>query len=73
MRASTSPAIIAVAALSFLGFGAAPPAAEWGTLISTGRNYLITSPWLSLLPGLFVGLLVFSLNHVAKTVEEVQR
>lgn len=66
-------AIIAVAALSFLGFGAAPPAAEWGTLISTGRNYLVTSPWLSLLPGLFVGLLVFSLNHVAKTIEEVQR
>ncbi|QHC66414.1 ABC transporter permease subunit [Rathayibacter sp. VKM Ac-2759] len=66
-------AIIAVAALSFLGFGAAPPAAEWGTLISSGRNYLVTSPWLSLLPGLFVGLLVLSLNHVAKTVEEVQR
>lgn len=66
-------AIIAVAALSFLGFGAAPPAAEWGTLISSGRNYLVTSPWLSLLPGLFVGLLVFSLNHVAKTVDEVQR
>ncbi|WP_129339907.1 ABC transporter permease [Cellulomonas endophytica] len=66
-------AIIAVAALSFLGFGAAPPAAEWGTLISTGRSYLVTSPWLSLLPGLFVGLLVLGLNHVAKTLEEVQR
>ncbi len=66
-------AVIAVAALSFLGFGAEPPAAEWGTLISTGRNYLVTSPWLSLLPGLFVGLLVFSLNHIAKTVEEVGR
>ncbi|NRG42945.1 ABC transporter permease [Rathayibacter sp. VKM Ac-2835] len=66
-------AIIAIAALSFLGFGAAPPAAEWGTLISSGRNYLVTSPWLSLLPGLFVGLLVFALNHVAKSLEEVQR
>lgn len=66
-------AIIAVAALSFLGFGAAPPAAEWGTLIASGRNYLVTSPWLSLLPGLFVGLLVFALNHVARTLEEVQR
>lgn len=66
-------AIIAVAALSFLGFGAAPPAAEWGTLIASGRNYLVTSPWLSLLPGLFVGVLVFALNHVAKTLEEVQR
>ncbi|MFB9954543.1 ABC transporter permease [Cellulomonas denverensis] len=66
-------AIIAVAALSFLGFGAQPPAAEWGTLISSGRNYLVTSPWLSLLPGLFVGLLVLALNHLARTVEEVGR
>jgi peptide/nickel transport system permease protein len=66
-------AIIAVAALSFLGFGAEPPAAEWGTLISAGRSYLVTSPWLSLLPGLFVGLLVFALNHLAKTIEEVGR
>lgn len=66
-------AVIAVAALSFLGFGAEPPAAEWGTLISAGRSYLVTSPWLSLLPGLFVGLLVFALNHVAKTLEEVGR
>ncbi|GAA4735206.1 ABC transporter permease [Phytohabitans rumicis] len=66
-------AILAVSALSFLGFGAPPPAAEWGTLISQGRNYLITSPWLSLLPGLFVGLVVFSLNHISKSMEELQR
>ena len=66
-------AILAISALSFLGFGAAPPAAEWGTLISSGRNYLITSPWLSLLPGLFVGLVVFSLNHISKSIEELQR
>jgi peptide/nickel transport system permease protein len=66
-------AILAVSALSFLGFGAPPPAAEWGTLIAHGRNFLITSPWLSLLPGLFVGLVVFSLNHISKSVEELQR
>ncbi|GAA1972872.1 ABC transporter permease [Microbacterium pumilum] len=66
-------AILAVAALSFLGFGAAPPAAEWGTLISNGRNYLITAPWVSLLPGLFVAAVVLSLNHLAKSLEEVQR
>jgi peptide/nickel transport system permease protein len=66
-------AILAVSALSFLGFGAPPPAAEWGTLISQGRNYLVTSPWLSLLPGLFVGLVVFSLNHISKSLEELQR
>jgi peptide/nickel transport system permease protein len=66
-------AIIAIASLSFLGFGAAPPAAEWGTLIADGRNYLVTSWWLSLLPGLFVALLVLGLNHISKTLQELTR
>ncbi|GAA2532466.1 ABC transporter permease [Winogradskya humida] len=66
-------AIIAIASLSFLGFGAAPPAAEWGTLIADGRNYLVTSWWLSLMPGLFVALLVLSLNHISKTLQELSR
>lgn len=66
-------AILAVAALSFLGFGAAPPAAEWGTLISNGRDFLVTAPWVSLVPGLFVAAVVLSLNHLAKSLEEAQR
>ncbi|GIM91993.1 ABC transporter permease [Paractinoplanes toevensis] len=66
-------AIIAIASLSFLGFGAAPPAAEWGTLIADGRNYLVTAWWLSLLPGLFVALLVLGLNHISKTLQELTR
>ena len=66
-------AIIAIASLSFLGFGAAPPAAEWGTLIADGRNYLVTAWWLSLLPGLFVAAIVFSLNHISKTFQELER
>jgi peptide/nickel transport system permease protein len=66
-------AILAVASLSFLGFGAAPPAAEWGTLIADGRDYLVTAPWVSLIPGLFVAVVVLSLNHLAKTLEEAQR
>ncbi|WP_437880756.1 ABC transporter permease [Pseudomonas sp. LRF_L74] len=66
-------AILATAGLSFLGFGAAPPASEWGTLIANGRHFLITAPWVSLLPGLFVVAVVFSLNHIARTIEENQR
>lgn len=66
-------AILATAGLSFLGFGAEPPAAEWGTLIANGRHFLITAPWVSLLPGLFLVLVVFSLNHIARTFEEIQR
>lgn len=66
-------AILATAGLSFLGFGAEPPAAEWGTLIANGRQFLVTAPWVSLLPGLFVVLVVFSVNHIARSVEELQR
>ncbi len=66
-------AILATAGLSFLGFGAEPPAAEWGTLIANGRHFLMTAPWVSLLPGLFVVAVVFSFNHIARTLEEVQR
>lgn len=63
-------AIIAVATLNFLGFGAAPPLADWGSLISDGRSFLTTAPWLPLLPGLIVAATVFALNHIAKTLEE---
>ncbi len=66
-------AILAIASLSFLGFGAQPPAAEWGSLIADGRAYLITAPWVSLLPGLLVALVVFSLNHLARILEARHR
>ncbi len=66
-------AILVIASLSFLGFGAPPPAADWGGLISDGSDYLITSPYLSLLPGLFVVAVVFSVNHLARSIEEHQR
>lgn len=66
-------AILAVSSLSFLGFGAPPPQSEWGSLISAGRTYLVTSPWLTLLPGLAVGAVVYALNHIGKTFEEIDR
>lgn len=63
-------AIIWVAALSFLGFGAQPPLADWGSLISDGRTLLVSAPWVPLLPGLVVAATVFALNHVSKSFEE---
>jgi peptide/nickel transport system permease protein len=65
-------AILVISSLSFLGFGAAPPAADWGGLIFDGSQYLVTSPWLALLPGLFVAVVVFSVNHIARTIQETQ-
>ena len=46
--------IILAAALGFLGLGAQPPAPEWGTMISDGQNYILTSWWLATIPGLAV-------------------
>lgn len=55
--------IILAASLGFLGLGAQPPAPEWGTMISDGQNYILTSWWLATIPGLavvFIGI-AFSL------------
>ncbi len=45
-------AILAEASLSFLGLGAQPPTPSWGSMLSTGRDYLLQAPWLSIYPGL---------------------
>ena len=62
--------ILSIAALSFLGFGATPPDAEWGSLISDGRDFLASAWWLTTLPGLAVAVLVYSINHIARTIDE---
>ena len=53
---------IQAAGLSFLGFGVPAPAPEWGALISMGRNYIRTAPWMTLFPGLFIILMVLAFN-----------
>jgi peptide/nickel transport system permease protein len=55
-------AILAAAGLSFIGFGAQPPTAEWGVMISEGRRYINTQPWLALFPGLAILLTVAAFN-----------
>jgi peptide/nickel transport system permease protein len=59
-------AVLAVSALSFLGFGVAPPQPEWGVLVSEGRNYLASAWWLTTLPGLVIVLVVLAANRISK-------
>jgi len=54
--------IIAAAGLSFIGFGAQPPTPEWGVMISEGRNFISTQPWLSLFPWVAIRLALGSFN-----------
>lgn len=62
-------AILAVSSLSFLGYGAPPPAPEWGTLISEGRNYLGNAWWLTTLPGLAIAATVLATNRIARALD----
>ncbi|MEV7692164.1 ABC transporter permease [Microbacterium sp. NPDC089189] len=61
-------AILSVSALSFLGFGAQPPAPEWGALVSSGRDFVATAPWLSLLPGAVILAVVLAVNRAARWI-----
>lgn len=62
-------AVLAVSSLSFLGFGAPPPAPEWGSLISGGRNYLGNAWWLTAMPGLVVAATVLAINRIARALD----
>jgi peptide/nickel transport system permease protein len=56
--------IMAAAGLSFLGLGAQPPTAEWGVMLSTGRQFIRNAPHLSIFPGSAIFLVVLALNFL---------
>jgi peptide/nickel transport system permease protein len=55
-------AILSAAGLSFLGLGAQPPSPEWGTMLSSGRDFLFSAPYIALFPGLAISVLVLGFN-----------
>src|SRR3546814_19679887 len=55
-------AILAEAALSFLGIGPPPPAPSWGNIVSEGRDYSVEAWWIMLFPGLGISLAAPGMN-----------
>jgi peptide/nickel transport system permease protein len=55
-------AIIAEASLSFLGLGQQPPAASWGSMLNTAKNFLSQAPWMAIWPGTAIFLVVIGFN-----------
>jgi peptide/nickel transport system permease protein len=55
-------AVIAGAALSFLGLGVKPPTPDWGAMLSEGRSFMTTAWWLSTFPGLAIAIMVMAIN-----------
>jgi len=64
-------AIMAEAALSFVGLGAQPPTPSWGAMVADGRDLLRVAPWVSFAPGLAIGVAVLGFNLVGDALREV--
>jgi peptide/nickel transport system permease protein len=63
-------AILACATLSFLGLGIQPPTPEWGSMLSTSRQFIRSSPYMSIFPGLFIMITVLSLNVIGDGIRD---
>ncbi|MBR1225008.1 MULTISPECIES: ABC transporter permease [unclassified Bradyrhizobium] len=57
-------AILLEAALSFLGLGVPPPLPSWGLMIAEGKDYMFFSPWVIMVPGVALFILVLGINLV---------
>lgn len=64
-------ALLSISALSFLGYGAPPPAPEWGAMIASGRESLAYAWWVATLPGLGVLLVVLAVNRMSRLIDRV--
>jgi peptide/nickel transport system permease protein len=64
-------AILAEAALSFLGIGPPPPAPSWGNIIAEGRDYSVEAWWVMLFPGLAVSLAALGMNLLGDGLRDV--
>ncbi|MCF8587210.1 ABC transporter permease [Gordonia liuliyuniae] len=62
-------AVLAVAALGFLGFGPPPPAPEWGAMVADGRAFLAASWWLTVVPAVVITLVVLAAYRLSRIVD----
>ena len=63
-------AIVWASALSFLGLGAKPPAPEWGTMLSMGRDFVANAWWLTFFPGVFIVLTTLSTTVAGRYLQQ---
>lgn len=64
-------AILFMAGLGFLGVGVQPPQPEWGTMLATGREYVISAWWVPTFPGLALFVSATAFNVMGETLHDV--
>jgi peptide/nickel transport system permease protein len=57
-------AILLESYISFLGYGIQPPVPSWGNMLNNAQDYLVTAPWLAILPGAAITLAVTGFNFL---------
>ncbi len=62
--------ILGAASLSFIGLGIQPPNPEWGAMLSAGREYIRTAPWIIMFPGICIALTVLAYNLIGDAVRD---
>ena len=63
--------ILTAAGLGFLGLGAQPPLAEWGAMISTGQQYLLSQWWVATIPGIAILTVSLGFNLLGDSLRDV--
>ena len=63
--------ILAESSLSFLGLGVPPPAPTWGGMLSGSRTYMFQDPWLGIVPGVAITLVVYSVNVFGDAIRDL--
>jgi peptide/nickel transport system permease protein len=63
--------ILAMGGLAFLGLGTQPPAPDWGLMVSEGRTYILTQPWIATFPGIAIFLVVLAFNLLGDTLRDI--
>jgi len=62
--------ILVYAGLSYLGLSVRPPIPDWGEMVSTYQDYLITAPWLAVIPGLIISLVVVGFSLLGDGIRD---
>lgn len=63
-------AILTESSLSFLGFGVPPPDATWGNILADGKRYIFDAPWLTMIPGTAILVVVLAFNLFGEGLRE---
>ncbi|HVM71942.1 MAG TPA: ABC transporter permease [Anaerolineales bacterium] len=63
--------ILAMGGLAFLGLGTQPPAADWGLMVSEGRDFILKQWWISTFPGLTIFIVVLAFNLLGDTLRDI--